>query len=471
VAVHVTERTAAGFRQRIVLRERVPVGAQVLRNADAVLLATSRASYENVEPAAQLETLSVRLFGAAGSPLKAVFTVSGRAEMAPITVRSTATLQPADRHALDERSLRTQLGRLGDTPFTLGEIDCRGLKPGMFLPVSELNHLRQEAVSALLARRDATGGELREDRRACIEAAVADIRRKPGFEQPQRSFVLAASVYTVADARTAADAGATEVIVDPFLRHPAPPAARLRALVAELADRDVAVWLRLPTIVRPPEHRDLAKWLDLGLPVVTGHLGLAQAVAREGRRVTADYAVNCFNPHSVDALLDAGVERLVLSVELTAAEIADTCAIRGAGGLAALVYGRPEGMTIEHCVLSAAFNREPTTCRDLCVEKHPNVELTDPAGYHFAVATDSACRNRLLHSRPIEASEFLPALWRTGLRIFHVVFNVPGDPIAQLVAGYAAALHGLAAGESTDVTGIRALMRGAFTRGHFARAV
>ena len=57
-------------------------------------------------------------------------------------------------------------------------------------------------------------------------------------------------------------------------------------------------------------------------------------------------------------------------------------------------------MTIEHCVLSAAFDRVPTTCRDLCVQKHTNVELTDPAGYAFPVATDSACRNRLLHSRP-----------------------------------------------------------------------
>ena len=81
-------------------------------------------------------------------------------------------------------------------------------------------------------------------------------------------------------------------------------------------------------------------------------------------------------------------------------------------GFDVFLYGRPEGMTIEHCVLSAAFDRTPTTCRDLCVQKHPNVQLTDPVGYSFAVATDSACRNRLLHSRPVEGGEFLPRLWR-----------------------------------------------------------
>jgi putative protease len=136
-----------------------------------------------------------------------------------------------------------------------------------------------------------------------------------------------------------------------------------------------------------------------------------------------------------------------------------------------LLYGRPEGMTIEHCVLSAAFDRVPTTCRDLCVQKHANVELTDPAGYTFPVATDSACRNRLLHSRPIEGSEYLPRLWRSGIRGFQLVFNVPGDDVGGIVAGYRGALDALAGGEAPDLNAVRRPFGSEFTRGHFARAV
>jgi putative protease len=128
-------------------------------------------------------------------------------------------------------------------------------------------------------------------------------------------------------------------------------------------------------------------------------------------------------------------------------------------------------MTIEHCVLSAAFDRVPTTCRDLCVQKHANVQLTDPAGYSFAVATDLACRNRLLHSRPVEGGEYLPRLWRGGLRNYHVVFNVQGDAIAQVVAGYRSMLEELAAGSMTVANAARPAVGSAFTRGHFARAV
>lgn len=52
-----------------------------------------------------------------------------------------------------------------------------------------------------------------------------------------------------------------------------------------------------------------------------------------------------------------------------------------------------------------------------------------------------------------------------------MVFNVPGDPIRELVAGYRSALDGLAAGATPDVSTSRRLLDGAFTRGHFARAV
>src|SRR5690606_38210949 len=118
-----------------------------------------------------------------------------------------------------------------------------------------------------------------------------------------------------------ADAGATEIAFDPFLRNPVPPAARLRALADELSARGVTVRLRTPTIVRPAERRSLAKWLDLGLPLLSGHIGLVGELGGAGRDVVADYAVNCFNEHTAAELFRMGARRIVLSVELTADEM------------------------------------------------------------------------------------------------------------------------------------------------------
>ena len=128
-------------------------------------------------------------------------------------------------------------------------------------------------------------------------------------------------------------------------------------------------------------------------------------------------------------------------------------------------------MTIEHCVLSAAFEREPATCRDLCVKKHTNVTLTDAAGYTFPVATDSACRNRLLHSRPIDGAEYIAALWRQRIRGFQLLFNVPDGSVAAITHNYRAVLNSAMQGVECDTGITRRMLSGEFTRGHFMRAV
>jgi putative protease len=459
----------ATIRQALETRNRVAAGWRVVRTSEAQLLEKARASYAALptEIRARKSRLDVRLFGAAGTPLKAVFVADGE----EVTVRSEITLSPASKRALDRTSLRDQLGRLGDTPFVLGNVDTSALADGLFLPVSEQNHLRQAAVEELMTRRDWAEQARLADRRSRIDAALAQLDANVPIAAPAAPFSLSAQVYRIEDAEAAADAGATEIVFDPFLRHPAPPLARVRALESTLRERGVALRLRAPTIVRPEERASIQKWLDLGLPIASGHVGLVHELGGAGRDVTADYAVNVFNAHTAAELFRLGARRIVASVELTADELAALVAPWDGNGFDVFLYGRPEGMTIEHCVLSAAFDRVPTTCRDLCVKSHTNVELTDPAGYTFPVATDSACRNRLLHSRPVDGSEFLPKLWRAGIRGYQLVFNVPGDDVRAIVGGYRTLLEQLANGTRPDPSGVRDLFHGEFTRGHFARAV
>jgi putative protease len=462
------------LRQALRLPARLDVreGWRVVRSHEAALVARAQASYAALpsEIRQRKTRLDVRLFGSAGAPLKAVFDADGES----VTVRSEISLAPAAKRALDDGVLREYLGRLGESPFVLAALELRGLGPGLFLPISEINHLRQQAVDELLQRRDWAREAVLAERRSTVQAAIAlvpDVARDHEPSVRGAPCDLVASVFTTDDARAAAAAGATTIVLDPFLRHPAPPLARVRSLAAELAEQGIALRLRTPTIVRPEERRSVQKWLDLGLPLLSGHLGLVAELGRAGRDVVADYAVNCFNQHTAAELFRLGARRITLSVELTTDELLAVAAPWEGDGFDVLLYGRPEGMTIEHCVLSAAFDREPTTCRDLCVQKHTNVELTDPTGYRFPVATDAACRNRLLHSRPVEGGEYLPRLWRGGIRNFHLLFNVAGEPVAQVVSGYRAMLEQLAAGQRQVPNLARPAVGEAFTRGHFARAV
>jgi len=457
-------------RQAVATSSRVPDGWRVVRSAAVSALRRARASYQNRDDGAgnRRARLDVRVVGRAGSPLEIQFAAHGATAVA----RSDIPLATARQHALDAKQLREQLGRLGETQFALGAIDVSELVGDLFIPVSELNRLRQTGAEQL-------SQVLGEQRRAARESRLARVQAELGQLEPFPSVPpaaieqagLAADTCSVEDAIAAADAGATEVSIDPFLRHPAPPRSRVRALAERLGEQGITLRLRTPTIVRPEERAAFDRWLELGLPVLTGHVGLLAELSASGHDVVGDYALNCFNQHSAAVLLRNGTRRLTLSVELTTSEITHVVAPIGGERFDVLVYGRPEGMTLEHCVLSAAFDREPTTCRDLCVQKHPLVTLTDPAGYTFPVATDTACRNRLLHSRPIEASEFLPRLWSAGIRHYRLLFNLPGDPVSEVVARWRAALDAIRSGSPTPAPPVRALVGQAFTRGHFARAV
>jgi putative protease len=461
------------IKQAIATRNHIPVGWRVYRTFEAALMDRARKSYASIATPTKgaKVRLDVRLFGSAGTPLKAVFTMGPES----VTVRTETTLSPASKRPLDYSALREQLGRLGDTPFSLGTLDVSALAEGLFLPVSELNHLRQQATEQLAATRQWEEQSRLAERELAVREAV-DAVPGPRYPAPDTRDVapgsrLSVNVYTIEDAEAAAESGATEVVFDPFLRHPVPPVSRVSALGQRLRERGVTLRLRTPTIVRPEDRKLVDKWLLLDLPILSGHMGLMAELARTGRDVVADYAVNVFNQHTAAEMFRLGANRIVLSVELTAKEMIAVAAPWEGVGFDVVAYGRPEGMTIEHCVLSAAFDREVTTCRDLCVKKHTNVQLTDPAGYTFPVATDYACRNRLLHSRPIDGSEFIPELWRAGIRGYQLVFNLPGDPIRDIVRSYRAILDDLASGVRPDVASVRQAVGAQFTRGHFARAV
>jgi len=461
-SVRTLGRERGKVRQAIQPPEDIPAGWTVVRSAEAALLARARDSFAAVPSTVEAERtrMDARAVGAAGEPL----TLICRAGTDEVTVKSTTALAPATRHGLDERRLREQLGRLGETPFTLGDMDVSGLAEDLFIPVSVLNDLRREAVAILIRVRH-------EERDRAIDQAIANVATTDRRDDLTPRLVAEVWGARLEDALLAAEAGANEISLDVFLRHPMPPLARVKQLATELSQRGVILRLRTPTIVRPADRKHVEKWLALGTALVSGHLGMVAELAAEGRDVVADYAVNVFNQHSAAEVFRLGARRIVLSVELTGAEMAQVAAPWQGRGFEVFVYGRPEGMTLEHCVLSAAFNREVATCRDLCVQKHPNVALTDPANYVFPVATDYACRNRLLHSRPVDGSAYLPELWRAGFRNFRLVFNVPGDQVARVTAAYRASLDALVEGRAPDPGAVRAVTGREYTRGHFARAV
>ena len=271
------------------------------------------------------------------------------------------------------------------------------------------------------------------DRTSRIAQAVAALDAPPA--PAGAGFALAAEVFTVEEARIAADAGATEIAFDPFLRHPVPAARKVASLAEELTARGVALRLRLPSIVRPEERDSLTKWLALDLPVLTGHAGYAVELAAAGRDVVADYAVNVFNQHTAAEFFRRGVRRLALSIELTTEEIARR-------------RRAVEGRRLRGDRLRPARGDDDRALRALgrvrSRRDHLPRSLRAEASRRWSSPTRRATPSRWPPTRSAATGCCIRGRWRrpsscrssggAGSASYRLLFNVPGDPVAEIVA-------------------------------------
>ena len=94
---------------------------------------------------------------------------------------------------------------------------------GLFIPVSELNRLRQEATEDLELRASWAATGSHDERAKRVRDAIDEIAQRVSLPVESRDPIAASlivEVFDLDDARAAARSGATEVILDPFLRHP-----------------------------------------------------------------------------------------------------------------------------------------------------------------------------------------------------------------------------------------------------------
>ncbi len=127
---------------------RINVGDKLWKTNDPELDKRLRQSFEGDKIRYQ-RPLHLEIHGLIGKP----FTLIARDDDGHVAkLDSNVTLVAAEKQPLTTERLREQLGRLGGTPFKLGELENH-LSGDVMLPVSELNRLRREVVAELERQR------------------------------------------------------------------------------------------------------------------------------------------------------------------------------------------------------------------------------------------------------------------------------------------------------------------------------
>ena len=376
--------------------------------------------------------------GAPGRPLRVAFAdEEGRS----VAAESEMPCAPAENRPLDADILRDQLGRLGDTPFALGDLECR-LEGRLLVPASELNRLRRD----LAARLEALWAAPR--RWTLLPPAPAALRvAEPVENRPAARPVVIPVVRELAQLAPALAFGPPAVYVE--LEDP----KRLKDAVAQARATEAAggprveVWAVGPRVFKQGEDWIVRHLLESGADgfLVRNHEHLR---AFAGRRRRGDFSLNVANPLAAEWFVrHHGLEGVTASYDLNAGQLAGLLRAAPAGWFEVTLHQHMPMFHMEHCVFCAFLSRgkDYRDCGRPC-EKH-RVALRDRVGAAHILKADAGCRNTLYNSRAQTGAEFAHDLLALGVGRFRVEFvDEDAATVARTLDRYRALLSGQLAG-------------------------
>jgi putative protease len=368
----------------------VRVGDRIWKTDDPQLNRELRKSWESEIPLPRRRVNFV-VAGREGEMLR----VEARCADHAVTVLSAMPLQAARNRPLDTAGLCAQLGRLGSTGFELGELENR-LADDVILPVSELNRLRREIADQLAALSVTEKAKTRRSPAPATDfvsldlAELAAMRSAPDAEP--RLTVLCRSLEQI---EAALRCGVATIYAD------FEDIRRYREAV-DVVRRKAGTHILLATPrIQKAGEQGFFKLIENAQPdgVLIRNLGAMDYFRASGLQRIGDFSLNVANPLTARILMAEGLQRLTVSYDLNAGQVADL--LRGAppAWFEITLHQHIPMFHMEHCVFAAFLSdgTDHTNCGRPC-DTH-RVELRDRVGLQHPLKADVGCRNTLFHAQ------------------------------------------------------------------------
>ena len=427
---------------------RVQVGDKIWKTNDPELDKRLRQSFAGDAPRFQ-RPIEIEVHGLVGKPL----TVIARDESGNVAqVESAMPLAKAEKLPLSAEKLRDQLGRLGGTPFKLGELK-NFLAGEVLLPVSELNRLRREFVAGLeRLRAQPKRWTFNECGVRSAECGVAE-SSVVHSENPKSELAnaqLLVLVRNLAQLEAALKCGATTIYCEFEDPKKYREAVTLFHTARGCAAPTSNSHLPAPAIfVAPPRIFKMGDdWIlkqvrscnaDGYLVRNYDHLKFFADTRRVGdfslnvaNRVTADYFKNHF-----------GLERVTASYDLNATQLDALLQAAPPEWFEITIHQHMPMFHMEHCVFCAFLSKgkDYHDCGRPC-DVH-DVRLRDRVGAEHPLKADAGCRNTVFNSQAQTGAEFVERLLALGVRNFRMEFlNENPDEVVRTITKYRQLLRG-----------------------------
>jgi putative protease len=420
---------------------RVRAGQRVWKTNDPALDRELRATFEGEKIRFQ-RPITLELHGHVGTPL----TLIARDAHGHVAQADSALpLAAAENQPLTTERLRDQLGRLGGTPFSLGEL-INHLEGAVMLPVSELNRLRRETIATLEQR-------AAEPTRWQFHPAPSGLAALP---LPAASAAPAAAPEIIVVVRSLEQldaaltcAGITTVYCEfENPKHYRDAVTRFRAwqATAPAAAPGLpasSIWVAPPRITKPGEEWILkqVRSCDADGYLVRNYDHLAYFAADRRR---GDFSLNVANPLTAAHYLQRhGLERVTASYDLNIVQLEALLQAAPGAWFDLTIHQHMPMFHMEHCVFCAFLSKgkDYHDCGRPC-DTH-RVALRDRVGAELPLKADAGCRNTVYNNRAQTGADYVARLLELGARSFRVEFiNEGADEVVRTLTRYQQLLRG-----------------------------
>jgi putative protease len=405
-------RVELAFARGALHLDRLWVGQKIWKTDDPELTRRLRKTFSSPDPQRRIP-VTLRVQARVGEQLTvSCHTANGLScRLASPELLAAAVKRPATVDLF-----RTQLGRLGGTPYELADLEAE-IEGGPMVPLSVLGSLRHalvqrldELAAARPPRVLAEPGALERMRARRTAAQPAD--EDAGGAVGPRLRVLCRSLRQL---ESVLQAGVSSVYAD------FQDIREYREAVYRAHARGAEIYLATPRIQKPKEggiFRALAKHGADG--ILVRNLGGLLFYAASSTPLVADFSLNAANDLTVAYLRRQGALRITASYDLNRDQLLELVAATQPSWLEVVVHQHMPMFHMEHCVFCAVLSpgTNKTNCGRPC--DHHEVRLRDHIGMEHALKADVGCRNTLFNAVPQSAAEVVPTLVAAGIGSFRV---------------------------------------------------
>lgn len=405
--------TRLRFHGRSVDLGRVSSGDIVWKTADPAMERQLRQTFEG-EQVRYRRPVGFQVGGSLGEPLRLVAVDEAGYEAEAV---SAERLRLAGEGAsLGREVLLKQLGRLGGSPFYLGELDDE-LPAGLALPVSQLNQVRREAVARLLEKR-------RMGRPWTLNESVTSVARVQAAELTDVG--SAAELIPLVRSQEQLEAVLGEPCREIYIELEDPrryaEAVRLVRESTPVGGEARRVWVAPPRMFKTGEDWIIKQLRECGADgfLARNHEHLR---ALGDQRLRGDFSLNVANPLTAEWFKERwGLERLTASYDLNNEQLAGLLRAAPPAWFEITIHQHMPMFHMEHCVFCAFLStgRDFRDCGRPC-DKH-RVTLRDRVGAEHPLKADAGCRNTLFNARAQTGADYVESFIALGARHFRVEF-------------------------------------------------